>query len=53
MRHMRVLIVFDSAYGNTERIAGAIGAALEPQGTVSRSHARLTCVQVTWRLSTC
>jgi flavodoxin len=39
MRHMRVLIVFDSAYGNTERIARAIGAALEPHGTVAVTRA--------------
>jgi flavodoxin len=39
MRHMRVLNVFDSAYGNTERIARAIGAALEPEGTVAVTRA--------------
>jgi flavodoxin len=32
---MRALIIFDSAYGNTERIARAIAAALAPQGTVA------------------
>jgi flavodoxin len=36
---MRVLIAFDSAYGNTERIARAIGAALRPQGTVAVTRA--------------
>jgi len=39
MRHMRVLIAFDSAYGNTERIARAIGGALEPQGTIAVTRA--------------
>ena len=32
---MRALIVFDSTYDNTERIAWAIGAALAPQATVA------------------
>jgi flavodoxin len=32
---MRVLILFDSVFGNTERIAWAMGAALAPQATVA------------------
>ncbi|MGO9178651.1 MAG: flavodoxin family protein [Candidatus Limnocylindrales bacterium] len=32
---MQALVVFDSVYGNTERIAWAIGAALAPQVTVA------------------
>jgi flavodoxin len=32
---MRVLIVFDSMFGNTERIAWAMGAALASQATVA------------------
>jgi flavodoxin len=33
MSSVRVLVVFDSSYGNTERIARAIGAALSTQRT--------------------
>jgi flavodoxin len=40
MRYMRVLIAFDSAYGNTERIARAIGAALDSQGTAAVTPGR-------------
>lgn len=35
IRLMRALIVFDSAHGNTERIATAVGAALLSHGTVA------------------
>ena len=31
---MKIVIVYDSVFGNTERIAQAIGAALEPQHIV-------------------
>ncbi len=31
---MKILVVFDSVWGNTEKIARAIGAALEPRGEV-------------------
>jgi flavodoxin len=31
---MKVLIVYDSVFGNTEKVAQAIGAALGPQGQV-------------------
>lgn len=34
MPPMRALIVYDSAYGNTEKIARAIAAALAPSGDV-------------------
>jgi len=34
---MKALIVYDSAYGNTERIAQAIGAALNGEITVRRA----------------
>lgn len=32
---MRVLVVYDSVFGNTERVAQAVGAALEPQAEVT------------------
>ena len=35
IRRMRALIVFDTAFGNTEQIARAIGAALSPHGRVT------------------
>ncbi len=31
---MKILVVFDSVWGNTEKIAKAIGTALEPRGEV-------------------
>ena len=32
---MKILVVYDSVFGNTEKIAQAIGAALTPQGEVT------------------
>jgi flavodoxin I len=34
MELMKTLVVFDTVWGNTEKIARAIGAALEPRGEV-------------------
>lgn len=35
---MKTLVIYDSQYGNTEQVAQAIGAALEPFGAVSVLH---------------
>ena len=32
---MKTLVIYDSAYGNTERIAQAVGSALNPQADVT------------------
>ena len=40
---MRALVVYDSVFGNTERVAQAMGEALEPLGDVDRC--RVTAVE--------
>lgn len=39
-KHMKVLIVYDSAYGNTAEIAWALKKAIEPPNTVTLSLAK-------------